>query len=410
LIPVAGKKKKAPAPPPPSAAKSLLSLKEEDSITDHLPSAHVPNETKQKSQTLPAIVKSCEGVAASSASESCRRPSASLAVDETGSRSNLSSDEVDSAIVPHTSAGNSPSLSSARIVRERKHDCTIRRRHKRQSIAVDVPRAVATAPSRLSVYEQGRRHSEPFGRDATPAKKNSIFKVYDEIIRYRAQNEPPDPILRTRKHNGGSGGFTVPSVKVNNLEVGDVDASDDCRQRVAKDDASSEDNEHVVDVERQEHKPEEKIRNEAAFERPSLTKKPEPPPSYRAAGYFNDGGYFVQRRRSEIEARIHLNRMEANNTDLKWRKASEGSLTFSKIPSTFLFPAEPRYVVFDSRRNSMEREGARVSAVHPEIANFNIRPAIPKENFRNGDAKVTENNNFLEELNNMLSRKLGNCV
>ncbi len=51
------------------------------------------------------------------------------------------------------------------------------------------------------------------------------------------------------------------------------------------------------------------------------------------------GRSYVERRRSEIEARVKLNASE-NETLVKSRKYSEGSLTFSKIPSSFLFSEE----------------------------------------------------------------------
>lgn len=59
---------------------------------------------------------------------------------------------------------------------------------------------------------------------------------------------------------------------------------------------------------------------------------------------------YVQRRKSEIEARL-----SGADVTVDHRKYSEGSLTFSKIPCNFFFDNNKRHVVFDSKNSPIDK-------------------------------------------------------
>lgn len=80
---------------------------------------------------------------------------------------------------------------------------------------------------------------------------------------------------------------------------------------------------------------------------------------------------YVQRRKSEIEARLS----GADVVPVDYRKYSEGSLTFSKIPCDFLFGHEKRHVVFDSKNLHFEKRRSSADVSPWKVINGSSKSA-----------------------------------
>lgn len=110
-------------------------------------------------------------------------------------------------------------------------------------------------------------------------------------------------------------------------------------------------------------------------------------------GSFTMSRTYVNRRRSEIEARIRCSEVLPD-----YRKYSEGTLTFSKMPMSFVFPDDGRYLIYDSKYpdkcHTLEHED---------------RKSVRGFTSRQHDRRPSEpgvDNLFLKELNTLLTKKL----
>lgn len=340
LILLAGKKKKAPAPPPPMS-KSLLSLQEESSSTTtngggELTSngrcfAAIPEDIVSKSQTLPATSNklSSFSMEPSASSYSCSTKTTSTTTTTTPPEPK-----------PYP-ASSVDSRSVARSVAE-----------------VDEVDSSKITPSSATISQDTIVKAAGKGNNISNAKSTDCTLRRSKKIRSNCIPVKPSHL----------------NVPENNLN------------QISADSVTSADNSDIENVTPMGMSP----------IRPRFTNKLLDKDSFRFYSQFHlapdDDDYtmthtYVNRRRSEIEARIASVQMP---TAASFRKYSEGTLTFSKIPTNFVFPNDGRHLIYDSKRPECTDE-------------FDDRSPIPPRR-RSKDQSVDDQ--FLNNLNTLLRKQL----
>lgn len=448
-----GRKKKAPAPPPPSTSKSLLSLKEEDVVSEHIP-APVAAEAVSKSQTLPATAKISHDAeppcSNSRLQNTAPEPVSSCTVDSCSVEQPPPVD-VDSVVSTKAEPGKTRSQNRTLLTtksgkcilfplmsvlnEEDVSDCTLRRRrrllswdssveaHEAQGNSTEnttdacgyPPECTETYVSKNNKMYEIKRKSEPV-RTQSSVKKNCVLKI-DET---NSNQLNPVPVPRIRKNSCPVVPFTTP-FKINNLEVESGSAKGD-DQKSLKDEVSSEENENAENnspgliikpelpcklklIEKSNRR--DKLFDEICNFR--INKSGDDP----LGDYYDTSKSYVQRRRSEIEARIRSNLVDGEVIP-QTRKYSEGSLTFSKIPPSFLFPKDNRHVIFDSKNlQKEENTGQEINAPPPAADQYDFNISLTPSNEIEGKTPpkaVDTDTTFLEHLNSLLSKKFEDYV
>lgn len=263
-------------------------------------------------------------------------------------------------------------------------------------------------------------------------KKNSIFKMYDEVNKFKNEDRLcPVPVPRNRR-NGFPTTSLIRDENIVSLETessdGEPENQKNFEQKLIKKDLNSKENETVGNDSRKIIKQRElpnstksisermishdKLLNEICNFRFKA----------RNVGTLRDkydmSSSYVQRRRSEIEAKIRSD-LEERDVIFIPRKYSEGSLT----PSNLLYPKDNRHVIFDSKNLHKEKKVCKMNRnninLYSQVDNyrsqdFNNFLVSPKSKSSGKSSslivKNNDDNNFLDHLNILLANKLDDYV
>lgn len=456
-------------------------MKEEDTISEHAPTT-VSSETLLKSQTLPVTSKIPTSSSEITNSDTSLQKNQTISKQECAATScTVDSfsveptppvDVVDSKIISTNVVSgknnfkNSVTLGETKkcalfsmsvLNEEGKNDCTLRRQRKvlqsssaamttrtdtdlyKAILYSNIDELISTAVNvnyNEKSYEIKHKCDSFESKPTLAIKKNSIFKMYDEVNKFKNEERlGPVPVPRNRRNSCPTTSFIHGGKNIVPLETESSDGEPENQknvkqneQKLIKEELSSEENETVGnDLSKIIKQPElpnntkpiserviphDKFFNEICNFRFKV----------RNVGTLRDkynmSNSYVQRRRSEIEARIRSD-LEERDVIFTHRKYSEGSLT----PSNSLYLKDNRHVIFDSKNLHKEKKVCKMNRsdinLYSQVDNyqsqdFNNFLVSPKNKSSGKNSsliiKNNDDNNFLDHLNILLANKLDDYV